>query len=345
MSMEIGIFDHLDRGNKQETQFYRERLRIAEAFEQAGFYSYHFAEHHFTPIGMSPSPSVFAAALAERTTKLRFGPMVYPLPLYQPLRLIQEICMVDHLSEGRFDVGFGRGSSKLEAAYYGQDTSQELYAETLELILQALQTDRLTFHGKYFTYDDVPMQMHPYQKPYPPLWYGVHSIESTERAARAGINMISADSNADTRSYHDHYRKIWRRDRGTAPLPKLGLMRFVLVADSDERAMAIAERAYASWHASFHWMSRFHHQVPRGGERARDYRTAIEQGKAIAGSPETVADYLADQLALTRANYFVGQFAFGDLTLDETLKSVELFKDRVAPALQTAEWMEEATTA
>ncbi len=343
--MDIGVFDHLDRGSKGDTQFYRERLRIAEAFEQAGFYSYHFAEHHFTPIGMSPSPSVFSAALAERTTKLRLGPMVYPLPLYHPLRLAQEICMVDHLSEGRFDVGFGRGSSKLEAAYYGQDTSQELYLESLDAILRALQTDRLTFHGKYFNFDDVPMQMHPYQKPYPPLWYGVHSIESTERAAHGGFNMISADSNEDTRRYHDHYRKLWRQERGAAPLPRLGLMRFVVVADSDERAMAIAERAYASWHASFHWMSRLHNQVPRLGERARDYRTAIEQGKAIAGSPKTVADYLAQQLVMTRSNYFVGQFAFGDMSLDETLESVELFKNRVAPALHAAEWTEEATAA
>lgn len=343
--MEIGIFDHLDRGGKAEAQFYRERLSIAEAFEQAGFYSYHFAEHHFTPIGMAPSPSVFAAALAERTSKLRFGPMVYPLPLYHPLRLVQEICMVDQLSEGRFDVGFGRGSSKLEAAYYNQDTSQELYQEGLELILTALTVDRLTFHGKFFNFDNVPMQLHPYQKPYPPIWYGVHSIESTERAAHGGLNMISADSNADTRSYHDHYRKIWRREHGAAPMPKLGLMRFVVVADTDERAMSIAERAYASWHASFHWMSRLHHQVPRLGERARDYRTAIEQGKAIAGSPKTVADFLADQLIETRANYFAGQFVFGDMTLDETFRSIELFSKNVTPALREAEWAEETTAA
>lgn len=343
--MKIGIFDHLDRGNKSDTQFFRERLQIAEAFERAEFYSYHFAEHHFTPIGMSPSPSVFAAALAERTTKLRFGPMVYPLPLYHPLRLIQEICMVDHLSEGRFDVGVGRGSSKLEAAYYGQDTSQELYQEALDAILKGLQCDRLTFQGKHFALDDVPMQMHPYQKPYPPLWYGVHSLESTERAAHGGFNMISADSNDDTRAYHDLYHKLWRRERGAAALPHLGLMRFVVVADSDARAMTIAERAYQSWHASFHWMSRLHNQVPRLGERARDYRTAIEQGKAIAGSPKTVADYLSDQLAFTRANYFVGQFVFGDMTLDETLASVELFRDRVAPALTEAEWVEDATIA
>jgi alkanesulfonate monooxygenase SsuD/methylene tetrahydromethanopterin reductase-like flavin-dependent oxidoreductase (luciferase family) len=343
--MEIGIFDHLDRGDKQEAQFYRERLRIAEAFEQAGFYSYHYAEHHFTPIGMAPSPSVFGAALAERTTKLRFGPLVYPLPLYHPLRLVQEICMVDQLSEGRFDIGFGRGSSKLEAAYYDQDTSQERYAESLEVILKALTCDRLTYHGEFFNYDNVPMQMHPYQKPYPPIWYGVHSIESTERAARAGLNIVSADSNADTRGFTDHYRNIWRSERGDARLPKLGLTRFVVVAESDERAMAIAERAYASWHASFHWMSRFHNTVPRLGERARDYPTVIAQGRGIAGSPRTVAQYLADQMVETRSNYFVGQFVFGDMTLDETLRSVELFSRDIAPALRAAEWAEEKTVA
>ena len=72
--MDIGVFDHLDRGGKPGAAFYRERLEIVQAYEAAGFYSYHIAEHHFTPLGMAPSPSVFLASVAERTTRLRFGP-------------------------------------------------------------------------------------------------------------------------------------------------------------------------------------------------------------------------------------------------------------------------------
>src|SRR6267378_930540 len=83
-TMEFGVFDHLDLGGRPHERFYRERLEIVEAYERAGFHSYHVAEHHLTPLGMAPSPSVFLAAVAQRTKRLRFGPMVYVAPLYHP---------------------------------------------------------------------------------------------------------------------------------------------------------------------------------------------------------------------------------------------------------------------
>src|ERR1700680_1475461 len=122
--MRFGVFDHLDRDDQSLGDYYRARLQIIEAYDRAGFYAYHVAEHHSTPLGMAPSPSVFLAALAQRTRRLRFGPLVYPLPLYHPLRAMEEICMLDHLSGGRLDVGIGRGASPYELEYYGVDPAQ-----------------------------------------------------------------------------------------------------------------------------------------------------------------------------------------------------------------------------
>src|SRR5262249_58691603 len=96
-----------------------ERLQLVEAYDAAGFHAYHLAEHHATPLGMAPSPGVFLAAVAQRTRNLRFGALVYALPLHHPLRMIEEICMLDHLSGGRVDIGFGRGSSPIELAHFG----------------------------------------------------------------------------------------------------------------------------------------------------------------------------------------------------------------------------------
>src|ERR671918_127906 len=112
--MEFGVFDHLDRGEVPLKEFYESRLELIEAYDQAGFYAYHVAEHHATPLGMAPSPSVFLAAVAQRSRRLRFGPLVYALPLHHPLRLIEEICMVDQMSGGRLEMGFGRGSAPPE---------------------------------------------------------------------------------------------------------------------------------------------------------------------------------------------------------------------------------------
>src|SRR5574341_2636144 len=145
--MEFGIFDHLDRNDLPLNEFYESRLQLIEAYEKAGFYAYHVAEHHSTPIGLAPSPSVFLSAIAQRTKRLRFGPMVYALPLHHPLRLIEEICMVDQLSGGRLEIGFGRGSSPTEVKFFcfNDTPANEIYTEARELILRGLTQKTLTF--------------------------------------------------------------------------------------------------------------------------------------------------------------------------------------------------------
>src|ERR1700719_2819224 len=148
--MEFGVFDHLDRYGGALADYYEDRLKITHAYDRAGFYAYHLAEHHATPLGMAPSPSLFLSAVAQRTRRLRFGPLVYALPLYHPLRMIEEICMLDQMSGGRLEIGFGRGSSPSELIYYGQDPdkSQQIYAEALELVVKGLSERSLTFHGE-----------------------------------------------------------------------------------------------------------------------------------------------------------------------------------------------------
>src|SRR5215813_1042874 len=96
--MDIGLFDHLDRRDMPLDEFYEMRLRLLQRYDAAGFYSYHLAEHHATPLGLAPVPGIFLAAATQRTERIRLGPCVYCLPLYDPLRLIEEVCMLDHLS-------------------------------------------------------------------------------------------------------------------------------------------------------------------------------------------------------------------------------------------------------
>jgi len=332
--MEYGIFDHLDRNDLPLSEFYEARLKLIEAYEHAGFYAYHLAEHHSTPIGMAPSPSVFLSAIAQRTKTLRFGPMVYALPLHHPLRLIEEICMVDQLSGGRMEIGFGRGSSPIENAFYGQDPeqAQDIYSEARELILQGLTHKILNFEGKHFQFKDIPMELAPLQKPHPPMWYGVHSTEAAARAAKQNLNMVSLDSAKDTRSFNEKYREVWRGLHGDKPTGKLGLSRFVVSADSDAEALTIARRAYPVWHRNFYFLANRTGRMPVH-PRAPEFDTMMEIGQAIAGKPETVRQFLQAQLDESAANYLVGQFAFGDLTLAESLRTVKSFKDDIMPKL------------
>ncbi|MAM67475.1 MAG: LLM class flavin-dependent oxidoreductase, partial [Rhodospirillaceae bacterium] len=121
MGMEFGVFDHVDANGAPLHEYYTERMKLVRQLDALGFRGYHIAEHHSTPLGMAPSPTVYLSAVAQNTKRLRFGPLVFALPLYHPFRLVQEICMVDQLSEGRLEIGFGRGASPIEAAYFGND--------------------------------------------------------------------------------------------------------------------------------------------------------------------------------------------------------------------------------
>jgi hypothetical protein len=97
-AMKFGVFDHMDSSGEPLRELFEKRLRLAEAYDRVGLHALHVAEHHSTPLGMAPSPSLFLAQLAQRTRRLRFGPLVYTLPLYHPLRLAEEICTLDQLS-------------------------------------------------------------------------------------------------------------------------------------------------------------------------------------------------------------------------------------------------------
>jgi alkanesulfonate monooxygenase SsuD/methylene tetrahydromethanopterin reductase-like flavin-dependent oxidoreductase (luciferase family) len=332
--MQFGVFDHLDRDDQPLADYYRSRLTIVEAYERLGFYAYHIAEHHATPLGMAPSPSVFLAAVAERTRRLRFGPLVYALPLYHPLRLIEEICMLDQMSGGRLEIGFGRGSSPTELAYYGQepDDAQPIYAEALDLVVKGLTERSLTFHGKFFTLDAVPMELEPLQKPHPPIWYGVHAPDSAARAAARGLRVVSLDPPPATKAAFDAFRTAWKETHGAAPLPLMGLGRFIVVAPTDAQALAIARRAYPRWHDSFTHLRRRSGRI-NAHPRPPTFDELVAVGQGVAGAPATVTAYLQAQIAATGSNYLVGQFAFGDLSLAEALASIELFGREVMPAL------------
>ena len=337
--MEFGVFDHLDRTGTSLAEFYEDRLRIAEAYDRAGFYAYHLAEHHSTPLGMAPSPSVFLSSVAQRTRRLRFGPLVWAMPLHHPLRLVEEICMIDQISGGRLEIGFGRGSVPIEIEYYGSDSAdaQEVYTEAVEIVLKGLTQKVLDHRGKHFTIDNVPMELEPFQKPHPPVWYGVHMPDSAERAARRRLNVVSLDPPAETRLSIERYRSVWAETQGPgAPLPKLGLGRFVVVAPTDAEALALARRAYPAWHASFTYLFRRHGRS-QSHPRPATFDQVMERGQGIAGSPKTVAAALGAQLTETGCNYMVGQFSFGDLTAAECLRSISLFADEVMPALRTRE--------
>jgi alkanesulfonate monooxygenase SsuD/methylene tetrahydromethanopterin reductase-like flavin-dependent oxidoreductase (luciferase family) len=332
--MDFGVFDHLDTTDGPLDRYYEERLQLVHAYERAGFHAYHVAEHHLSDLGMAPSPSVFLAAVAQRTKRLRFGPMVYAAPMYHPLRLLQEICMLDNLSGGRLDLGFGRGAAAAEIRFFDIDPAEAEahFRKTVDYILTALKEGAVDATGEGGAKHRMRLTIPPLQKPHPPLWYGLHSPESAPRAAKQRMNVIGLDTVREQVPCFERFSAEWKALYPGEPLPKMGIGRFVYVGRTREEALAVSRRAYKRWHESFVYLSSrmgWSHRHSRPAEF-----DAIEaDGRAITGTPEQVAEAISTQMAATHCNYFVGQFAFGNMTHDEALRSLQLFTSKVVPKL------------
>lgn len=334
--MKFGVFDHLDDSGVPLGAHFENRLRMVEAYDRCGMHGYHVAEHHNTPLGYATSPSVYLSAVAQRTSTLRFGTLIYILPLYHPLRLAEEICMLDNMSGGRFMLGMGKGISPIEAGFYGipADEMQGRYFEASELILEAMKSDMLTFEGKYYAFRNVPMTLRPVQQPHPELWYGTRSRESFEWAGKNGLNTVTLAFDDQVRALTDVYKKAWTAEgRSLDDLPLVGVSRHIVVAETDAEAKKLAARAYGRWLHSFRKLWEDHgYGTPLTDLYPDTWEELEGMRNGCAGSPETVRTYALEEAERCGTNYLVSWFAFGDLTVDQVITSVDLFARHVMPA-------------
>ena len=254
MSLQFGVFDHIEPIPGQELdQIYHDRLSQVERFDAAGFYAYHLAEHHTPAVhSLAPSQNVFLAAASRTTQQIKLSPCIYVLPLHHPLRLIEEICMLDHLSNGRLEVGVGRGGV-LEAYFWGSDWDVERnfvkYTETLDIIRYGLSHDALTYAGEFYQFDDLPMRLQPKQQPFPPMWY----MRNVEIAAQEGMHSIIVGNLDGFEANVRRYRRLWDEHQGQGAKtaqghdPLIGLVTHMVIADTEDEAVQAARPAWEAY--------------------------------------------------------------------------------------------------
>jgi alkanesulfonate monooxygenase SsuD/methylene tetrahydromethanopterin reductase-like flavin-dependent oxidoreductase (luciferase family) len=341
----LGLFDWVDAdGVREAGQLYRERLDLLADAESLGFDIYHLAEHHGTPLGLVPSPNVFLAAAAVRTTRIRLCPLVYVLPFYQTARLAEEIAMLDQLSGGRLEIGFGRGGNPYELLAYGIEPAeaQRRYDEILDPLMRALRSGRIDAPGT--TAGGMEMPIRTRQSPHPPVWYPSSNPQSVPLLGKRGINTILGFSFRsptidETRLRRDEYFAGVADAPPDAvtggagmPTPRFGIMRNIYVGDSDRAARDRAIEAMEVFYEQFIALWRRH-----GDDRytqPHDFGRAIDEGRVIAGSPGTVRARLTGMLQAAGCNHFAGAFAFGSLSYPEARSSLTRFAEEVAPALR-----------
>ncbi len=344
--MKIGLFDHVEDGARPLATLFDERLKFVEAADEAGIYCLHIAEHHATPLNMVPVPGVYMGAVARATKRMRFGPLVYLLPLYSPLRLIEEISMLDHLSYGRFDIGVGRGVSPYELKYHKveHEDSRDLFIDAFKCLSAGLVTDTLTYKGEHYVYENVPIALRPLQQPHPPFWYASSNEIGSTWAGEHGLHFVTLGPTPFAKANIDTFKKALAK-RGGPVQPKaefpggvvIGALRHIFVADTDAEARRFGKPAMEVHLANLNWLRAKHGvtgltsrlNVPRGAT----YEDCIADGSVIAGSPQTVRAEIERQVAELGINYLLTYLFLGTMSLADALRSLSLFSTEVMPHL------------
>lgn len=321
---------------RRSGEYFNWYLDLWPRAEALGYEGIFFSEHHFGP-AYSPSPNLLIAQVALRTRTLRLGIMGLVLPYYHPWRVVEEIGMLDHLTQGRLEIGTSAGIPQ-EMAQIGLSVAEarERNDEAIEILDAAMAAPVISHHGKYWQFTDLRLVPRPLQRPHPPMWVTVISEDSARKAARRGAKICTGFHPASrVRSIFDAYREEAARV-GTPNGPEqLALRRQVSIGADDAAVRAAArEREHVS-------RTRLlaDPRLSAPGREAFDTPTShafsIGSDEFIAGSPEHVAEDAIAQCRDVGAGHFLALF---DRNAGrEALRDAwAMFGEAVVPALRTA---------
>jgi len=357
--LEFGVWDQMQTYEVFQAQsaadVYDKHIEQAQLIEKAGFGYYWTLEHQGSYVGAVTSPSVFLTAVARHTERLRLGTMIWQLPFHNPVRLAEEVAMLDHLSRGRAEFGAGIGVHEHEFIRWGMNyyDRQEMGEETMDIVEMAWSGEPVTYDGKFYKFNEAMIQPLPYQKPSIPIWAAVHSPRAIEWCAKRGYHMAQNIDTDDSmaRKFAD-WRRLWREAGHAGLMPRQFLMRVVHVAETDAKAREQAEQYIMESNTLGRELvatSKVGFGVnPRGTgtedtedirERGRIFRECsksfdfwTDNGLAIVGSPETVTRKIIEGRERIGYDHFAGKFHIGRMPHDMVERSINLFGKEVIPA-------------
>jgi alkanesulfonate monooxygenase SsuD/methylene tetrahydromethanopterin reductase-like flavin-dependent oxidoreductase (luciferase family) len=298
---------------------YERAIERFEIMDGAGYDAVWLAEHHFSGFSVCPSVHMMATVAAARTRRLRIGTAVSLAPFYHPLRLAEEVALLDVLSGGRVNWGAGRGFSRGEFSAFGIpiEESAARFRETVEVVLKAWTQERLTHDGEHFHFDGVEVLPKPLQPPHPPVWMAATSETAIDWAAGRGFSILmdphcSFGELAEKRGRYREGLAAAGHAEGGRDIP---MARLIAIAETSERAEQVARRGAAWTVASY--------IGPR-----RDDVDPVERyvGEVIIhGAPEAVIDQIHGLRESVGLNYL--------LCAPLSQESFTLLTDKVLPAL------------
>lgn len=343
--MDFGVFNVLQQRHREMTSaaVLKEAIEHSRAADDLGFSRVWFAEHHFSNYSLCPSPLVMCAHVAGVTKRIRVGTAVIIAPLHHPARLTAEIGMVDTMSDGRLDVGFGSGYQPYEFERLGVDIKEnkERFHEILDMVELGLRNPHFTYRGKHYDQKQTAISVRSVQQPRPPIWIAGNDPLSHRRCARDGyipfISGVLGSANR-IRRIRDQVDQAYREEGVDPEGIQLGVLRFAHVSN-DRRAI---ERYVDS--------ARYQQRIAISLRERRevvvdDYMIAEEpfpeelpldriEKNLMLGDPETVAERVCQEIELYKPTHMNIYFSVGDVESRDAIRSMELFATRVVPLVE-----------
>ena len=342
-------------------QRYEELWRELQLCDQLGFDYAFCVEHHFRPDeSWMSSPSLYAVGAGARTRNIRLGPMGYIVPLYHPLRLVEEIGIVDQMLGGRMELGLVPGINEDYFKPFGLDYGQRK-SPTLEFVayLRAAfgEAQPFSFHGDEFHTDNALLAVQPAQRPHPPLWMMSRDPRTLEFCAENGINpgYFLVYPRRDAAPRYRKFLEDWAK-AGWPRKPNIAYGTTVYVDETDNKAiktgLARAARAYEGFLAPAKPGQSFEERVAvfaqkfigRGEPGASEIMQNVfnpdyimENELVFIGSPETVAQKIRKTAEQGMFNTVFCEFNFSDLPESDVMRSIRLFGEKVIPAVRDYE--------
>jgi alkanesulfonate monooxygenase SsuD/methylene tetrahydromethanopterin reductase-like flavin-dependent oxidoreductase (luciferase family) len=339
--MKFGIFLLMQSPDMlPSSEVYANAIEQARLADELGFDYVVLAEHHFSSYGYDPNPLLLTPAIALQTERVRISTAVVVLPLRNPLQVAEDIAMLDVITKGRVEVGFGTGYQQYEFERFSVPLTENraIFEEALQVVKKALSEEGFSHSGRYYQIPETTILPRPVQKPHPPFWRATSSVETMAAALRNGMKVISGG----TTSTMERVVGSWHAFQDAVDEARVGwpqefiVQRGVYLSESEEDARA--QVPHGVWHT-------------RTAEALRQNVLPVERGRAMTprddidhaanvdflydewlfGTPDAVASKVERLTLETGMTYLNCAFAVGQIPQDRILNSMRLFAKEVMP--------------
>jgi alkanesulfonate monooxygenase SsuD/methylene tetrahydromethanopterin reductase-like flavin-dependent oxidoreductase (luciferase family) len=342
--MKFGLFNLMTQldSSVSPREIIRDTVSMVQLADEVGFDIAWFAEHHFSNYSICPSPLVMAAHCAGLTKRIRLGAAVLVLPLYNPMRMVQEIGLLDVASDGRAVIGIGSGYQRYEFERFGLELDEKgtMFHEMWDILEMALTGGEVEYHGRHYDLPPSPVAMRPLQQPMPELFVTGMALEVLQRTARGGHTPFITGGWRGLGLLRE-LRKVIEtayREAGfsTEPLP-LAVQQYVHVTDSKEEARDLAERVRYTGRV----VTAMRMGVPgldgpfiEAGPIPEEPPLETFQANAVIGSPEHCAECIAEEIRLLKPRHYSCFMQIASLDGRRARRSLERFAGEVIPLLE-----------